>query len=78
MRCDLLSLINYETFSFFTYISTYLLTFYNRENPNESSLFFLIMVSATMIISLSMFSSTYGELVYAQQEENQIDSIGIQ
>ena len=39
---------------------------------------FLIMVSATMIISLSMFSSTYGELVYAQQEENQIDSIGIQ
>ena len=39
---------------------------------------FLIMVSATMIISLSMFSSTYDELVYTQQEENQIDFIDIQ
>ena len=39
---------------------------------------FLIMVSATMIISLSMFSFTYDELVYAQQEENQADFIDIE
>ena len=39
---------------------------------------FLIMVSATMIISVSMFSFTYNELVYAQQEENQADFIDIE
>lgn len=39
---------------------------------------FLIMVSAIMIISLSMPSSTSDELVYAQQEENQTDFIEIQ
>jgi hypothetical protein len=39
---------------------------------------FLIMISATMIISLSMFSFTYDELVYAQQEENQADFIDIE
>ena len=31
-----------------------------------------------MMISLSMFSSSYDKLVYAQQEENQIDFIDIQ
>ena len=39
---------------------------------------FLIMLAATMIISLSMFSSTYDQLVYAQQEENQADFMDIE
>jgi hypothetical protein len=32
----------------------------------------LVMVATTMIVPLLMFSSTDDELVYAQQDENQI------
>ena len=40
-------------------------------------LYSILIVAATMIVPLLMFSST-DELVYAQQEENQTDFIDIQ
>lgn len=38
----------------------------------------LVVLTTTMMAPLPMFSSTYDELVYAQQEENQADFIDIE
>jgi hypothetical protein len=41
-------------------------------------LYSIFIVATTMIVPLLILSSTDGELVYAQQEENQTDFIEIQ